>query len=667
MSLFLENEVTEILIEQITQLGEIDLLENAPLFLKKKEFNVKYLKILMLIFIEAVEVEKLMGGDGNDFEDIFESLQSLNIPFDLVVDESFIFMPKYVQVQELQIDKNEKDNKKSDEKFENKKTQKNEIELKSKNSQFSGDFEEISICSSEDNTVQELILEKIKNDPIILKDLEKSGVKKTEIYQDTNKNIKSEEKLIKGTILVKNTSDRNDKIPNPQNPCIKNPKEILEIMENELNQLKGNIALNRNLNTQIKQKIFNFIKQIQNELKLYDSHLQKNTTFENKRIMEISDLSSKIEQKFVSVNNQNEFTKFRDWFVNSALNETIKDKKDIVGKDLVSHNFERKTNAGFNEMILTSGIKVEKLTVNSNLKEHNQVILSNEKNKKQKPQIEKPHKISIFELPVPKNEEVTQNNSNRILSDKIEIIKMIGLQNSVEKSPEKNKIKIEKYESKNIPEQKLKKLNEFENIDSKIISKKAKIDFSEIEKQINLNYIPLKNNTSDAFRQFTETLRTSSQPVKYRQTLNPCFGNQNLKTQNARIFFKAAPEKQAEICNLLIEFQELKSTLLNKNNIEDKNQNEYMKKTQLEKEFQEKSLKILKEGFEKKVGEKEIIIELKIKEMGELQKELSKMHSKHKNDLNDISETNQIKFESLTNKLTNLAVLVQDLNQENVF
>ena len=60
LNCFLESEVAEILVEQVTSIGGVNKLEDAPIVLRNKTLNDSYLKTLMLIFVEASEVE--VGG-----------------------------------------------------------------------------------------------------------------------------------------------------------------------------------------------------------------------------------------------------------------------------------------------------------------------------------------------------------------------------------------------------------------------------------------------------------------------------------------------------------------------------------------------------------------------------------------------------------------------------
>lgn len=745
---FLEHEVAELLIEQISQTADMKSLEGNPRFLKNVELDQSYKKTLMLMFVEAVEVEKLIARTGNDYEEIFESLQALNVPFDLVVDESIIFMQNFDSKNPSFLDENNNNNKKqikcntsdiksekcqlekqevknikaiskeditNDNKKENlvKKTTtkntktgqnqsqensskkikheqnfninqklpqpklKNNLLSKSPlsknpvvNNEFSQDFEQSSNSLINEITEQEMILENIKADPSIFKELEKSAIRSTNLLKETELNNQLISKPVpsfdqKNVNLMKKDEKK----------LTENFEQKIPKIEEKFFKLKSEIVLHKNINSQLKLSIMDQIKLLKcdlNEMTIPSKNFSKSNSSKLKKIQEII---SKVEFRFKTVNNQGEYNAFRNWFSSNALEESSIGEKEIENNDSYKKvDFLLPKGAALKNE--EQKIEIENFSKNTHptfaLNEKANRIKSNDKTTKLE------NISSRRQTEEEKNNDKSskqKNDSNSSFSKKKN---EINDKNKVEKSvinpfvpefiiPEEfinNKKKTCTFQNEITSQQFCNESSQLKNQPEQIPVQT--IDISEIKQKLKIDPNLIRLTNSNPFKQFTDSLEIQSKNMQFSRTLS-AFPMMNNRQQNTRIFFQQQSSKPPEIDQMKQEIREIRNKFENKIS-ENQNQMQEFNNNQLQsnREEQLEQISEFKQKSENQILTQKREIEEKFREIELIKNEIELMRNEKKVELESISINNNHQFSELLSKINTLNQTIDKLNLENV-
>jgi hypothetical protein len=102
LKLLISHSLLEVLIDHISNLAEVDSLQNGYQFVKDGKINILFAKTLLMIFHEAAEVEtKLKHEDlQGDLKEIYKDLCEMNIPFNLIKNDPLIFIQAFREEEE---------------------------------------------------------------------------------------------------------------------------------------------------------------------------------------------------------------------------------------------------------------------------------------------------------------------------------------------------------------------------------------------------------------------------------------------------------------------------------------------------------------------------------------------------------------------------------------
>lgn len=603
LPLFFESEVAEQLVEQVSSLANLTGLQGCPPFLAGADWNKKYAILLMLIFTEAVEVEKIVSDKLNDFEEIFDSLQTLNIPFDLVVDEQDIFVQKFERKEEVEVASPKPQREPPKE-------------------EFSEDFEQVLVEEDPvDDTAQEV--QRVLNQDDTAKEVAKV---KQELASEDNNRVKSAQ-IGSGTQLPAKmpqikafeagkqaTAALAELLPGSSNLAAK-----LTAIETSLNKLKSDVALNKHFNSTLKLKVWDLVRQAKTDLLNVEHSRNALQPDELRQFESLLSKTSSIEAKLRVVESQNSWSSFRDWFVSAILGGS--------GVELSDNQLNQNIRSGGSRHLLppTPNVhEVQKVIPKSAKKEM-------EVDKKQQAEVETRQGPVLKQLPpqVPLTK-VTQVQ---------EVVQQIQLS---DEPPLKEQL---------LPESPLQ--------EQPVV--KPKLDLSEIQRQMSITIDQLRPKQPFAFRQFVDSL--SVPRVSHTPSVNQRPSHQQ---SNTRLYFKAAPDKPPEIAVLMQEVDEMKRTISAQRTNEEALLATHQKESQEAQKRQFESLSEINRQFDAKLAQKTAQLSDKLSELEVLRAEVDRLKSAKESEAIGLKDANERLFAELSKKLSSLSEVVNELNNENV-